>query len=193
MVYGCPLRLPGAFFTPSTPLVHDPSSYIDRLRQLFQDLKPTPPRSGPATRVVVSPALNQATHVFVCRDSVCSSLQPAYDDSYKVISRAGKFFRLDLPRGPDTVAIDSLKPAFLESAPLPFSPSTSSALGSAARTPRAARRLGSASCPPWLRRPTFPLPSALLASFVICHWGEPCGSSVIIIASAAIGYAQHCA
>ncbi|XP_064479181.1 uncharacterized protein LOC135392396 [Ornithodoros turicata] len=117
MVYGCLLRLPGAFFTPSAPLLPDPSSYIDHLTQLFQDLKPTPTRSGPATGVFVSPALPQATHVFVRRDSVRTSLQPLYDGPYRVISRAGKFFRLHLPRGPDTVAIDRLKLAFLESEP----------------------------------------------------------------------------
>ncbi|XP_064469806.1 uncharacterized protein LOC135384539 [Ornithodoros turicata] len=118
MVYGCPLRLPRAFFTPSAPLVPDTSSYIDCLRQLFQDRKPTPSRSGPATGVFVSPTLHQATHAFVCWDSVRTSLQPPYGGPHRVISRAGKFFRLDLPQGPDTVAIDRLKPALLESAPL---------------------------------------------------------------------------
>ena len=59
--------------------------------------------------------MNQ-THVFIRRDAVKSPLQPPYDGPFKVISRATKFFKIDLGTRTDTVSLDRLKPAHLDTA-----------------------------------------------------------------------------
>ncbi|XP_064469272.1 uncharacterized protein LOC135383915 [Ornithodoros turicata] len=104
LVYGCSLRLPGAFFAYSSPPVPDLASYIDRLRLVFNDLKPTPPRTASRTAVFISPDLLQASHVFIRHDAVRSSLLPPYDGpSFTArISFAAWIFPAGLTRCPST-------------------------------------------------------------------------------------------
>ncbi|XP_064464953.1 uncharacterized protein LOC135376381 [Ornithodoros turicata] len=126
LVYGSPLRLPGAFFTPvDSSAVPDPSSYLDRLRSIFRDMVATPPRTPRRSRTIFcSPDLDTATHVFVRRDTLRAPLQPPYDGPFKVLHRADKYVEVQLPRGPDTITLDRLKPAHLADIDAPLPPTT---------------------------------------------------------------------
>ena len=115
LVYGTTLRLPGAYFSPQpadTSL--DPSSYVAELRSRMQVLKATPPRSV-SSQEDNRDTLKDATHVFIRHDAVRKPLQPPYDGPYKVLERSTKYFTVDVKGRRDTVSVDRLKPAYLES------------------------------------------------------------------------------
>ena len=85
MVYGTTLRLPGEFFTPTSPTsVQDPSSFIHQLKTHFRNIKATSPRltNSPTT---IPKALSTASHVFIRHDAVRKPLQPPYDGPYAVV------------------------------------------------------------------------------------------------------------
>ena len=120
-VYGTTLCLPSNFFIPSTDNLLDPTLYIDRLKGTLKDLQPPHPRSQPRDSHVPT-SLQTCTHVFVCRDAVRKPLQPPYDGPFKVISRSPKHFKIDLGTRTDTISIDRLKCAHMDTA---ISPTTS--------------------------------------------------------------------
>ena len=113
-VYGTTLCLPGEFFSQTTTDPNlDPTSYVDRLKRAIYDLQP--PQSRPQHRKTHIPKdLQSCTHVSIRRDAVRSPLQPPYDGPFKVMLRATKFFKVDLGNRTDTVSIDRLKPAHLD-------------------------------------------------------------------------------
>ncbi len=115
MVYGTTLRLPGEFFIPSpTTSLPDPSDFIHKLRSHFQTIRPVSTR--PIQRTTHLPeGLSTATHVFLRRDAVRKPLQPPYDGPYPVIKRTDKHFTIAINTRNDTVSIDRLKPAHLDS------------------------------------------------------------------------------
>ncbi|XP_064468710.1 uncharacterized protein LOC135382972 [Ornithodoros turicata] len=127
LVHATPLRLPGAFFTPPPPsTVPDPASYVSRLRSAFADLISATPWTPSPRRVFQNYDLASVTHVFVGRDAVRAPLQARYDGHILVVHRQPKLLRLLLTRGPDTLAVDRLKPAYLEAeAPAGSSPTQS--------------------------------------------------------------------
>ena len=115
LVYGTPLRLPGEFFSSADSTVPDPSSFLSRLRQFSQSLRPVEPRPPPSSRVFYVPAaLDDCTHVYVRVDSVRQPLATPYDGPFRVIRRADRVFELDFNGSPRTVSIDRLKPAHLD-------------------------------------------------------------------------------
>ena len=56
-------------------------------------------------------------HVFVGYDTLRKPLQHPYDGAYKVLKRTDKFFTVDLNGQQDTISLDRLKPAHLDSIP----------------------------------------------------------------------------
>ena len=115
MVYGTTLRLPGEFFNSSpTTSLSDPKDFVTKLRAHFRTIQPTSPRltRKPAT---IADSLSTASHVFVRHDAVRKPLQPPYDGPFKVIKRTNKHFTVALNGRNDTVSIDRLKPAHLDS------------------------------------------------------------------------------
>lgn len=119
LVFGEALRLPGDFF--SSPDVQEQQSTTEltrALQQLVRTLKPTPTswhRPPDDNRPFVSHALANAAQVFVRIDGHKAPLQAPYKGPYPVLERGPKAFILDLDGKTDSVAIDRLKPAFLES------------------------------------------------------------------------------
>ena len=53
-------------------------------------------------------------HVFVRHDAVRKPLQSQYDGPYLVLERTDEFFKLNINGHKDTVSIDRLKPAYLD-------------------------------------------------------------------------------
>ena len=116
LVYGTTLRLPGEFLTPSSSDCSDPSSYVTYLKSVMHTLQATPPRHPPSQNTAyATSALEEASHVFVRHDAVKKPLQQPYDGPFRVLKRSAKFYTLDLNGRQDTVSVDRLKPAHLDS------------------------------------------------------------------------------
>ena len=114
MVYGSTLRLPGEFFTPSpTTSLPDPSDFVSRLKAHFQTVHPIASRPHQRSSHI-SDGLSTATHVFIRHDGVRKPLQPPYDGPFPVISRTDKHFTISICGRNDTVSVDRLKPAHLD-------------------------------------------------------------------------------
>ena len=114
LVYGTSLRLPGEFFVAKGNNNADPSSYVTQLKRTMQALRATPTRQSSQPGYVDN-ALSTASHVFVRHDAVRRPLQQPYDGSYRVLNRSAKYYTLDLNGRSDTVSIDRLEPARLDS------------------------------------------------------------------------------
>ena len=115
LVYGTSLRLPdGEFFVAKGNNNADPSSYVTQLKRTMQALRATPTRQSSQPGYVDN-ALSTASHVFVRHDAVRRPLQQPYDGPYRVLNRSAKYYTLDLNGRSDTVSIDRLKPARLDS------------------------------------------------------------------------------
>jgi Integrase core domain. len=113
LVYGTPLRLPGEFIAP-TSNTQDVSSFVTRLREQMSSLQCTPPRIHD-TSVFVPQDLSTCDFVFVRVGPNKRSLQHPYIGPFRVLERHTKYFVLDKSGSPDTVSLDRLKPAFIES------------------------------------------------------------------------------
>ena len=115
LVFGMPLRLPGQFFEqPPAGHVDDRAAFLPRLRTAMQDLRPTIPEHHGSHRTAVPNAMTSTTHVFVRHDAHRTPLQRPYDGPFLVLERNDKFFVLQYNGRRETVFIDRLKPAFLD-------------------------------------------------------------------------------
>ena len=70
----------------------DPTTYVSKLRATMQTLWATPTRHTPRNQVYVSDTLTSASHVFIRRDALRRSLQPPYDEPFRVLSRTDKYY-----------------------------------------------------------------------------------------------------
>ena len=117
LVYGTTLHLPGGFFLPQpADSSSDPRSYVVSLQNRMQVLQATLPRPVSHTSTPINDTLKDASHVFIRHDAIRKPLQPPYDGPYKVLDRAAKYFTIDLKGRRDTVSVDRLKPAHLDTA-----------------------------------------------------------------------------
>nr|CUU99444.1 hypothetical transcript [Hymenolepis microstoma] len=119
LVFGTTIRLPGEMFVHSQDrTLMDPASYCARLKEHFRSVLPAPPRQN-SKPTYIHKDLYTSPFVFVRVDTVKKPLQPPYDGPYKVLQRKPKYFILDRNGTKDSVNIDRLKPAYLESPPKP--------------------------------------------------------------------------
>ena len=127
LVFGTALKLPAQFVAPTKPEeCIDPTNYVHRLKQLMQDLSPTPTRKQQTTSRI-HPELHSSSHVFVRNDAVRKPLQPPYRGPFAVIRRNDKFFTIDINGKRENVSVDRIKPAFLEDHQIDTEPSSSTA------------------------------------------------------------------
>ena len=89
----------------------------------MQCVCPTPPRTVQLTGHVPN-TLATATHVFVRHRGVCKPLQSPYDGPYP-LTETEKFFTLNINGRKDTVSVDRLKPAHLDTTDTSHPPSRS--------------------------------------------------------------------
>ena len=121
LVYGTTLRLPGEFFSPIHDIsACDPTQFADRLRRTMHELKPTPGHFQPHNALIPKD-LHSCSHVYVRHDAVRKPLQPPYDGPFKVLRRMDKYFVLDIKGREQTISLDRLKVAYLDSDFLPSS------------------------------------------------------------------------
>ncbi|XP_049808949.1 uncharacterized protein LOC126252126 [Schistocerca nitens] len=90
------------------------SEFTTRLREHIRQLRPTMPRNQLGRHSFVFAELDKCTHVFLRNDTVREPLQPPYDGPYLVVSRDTNTFRIMINSTPTTVAVDHMKPAFLD-------------------------------------------------------------------------------
>ncbi|XP_064474134.1 uncharacterized protein LOC135388479 [Ornithodoros turicata] len=91
-----------------------PSLYLDRLHQFFNTLRPVATRASSTRRAHVPQDLSSATHVFLCTDAMRKSLTPPYSSPHPVLGRHGKNLRISINGREDVVAVDRLKPAYMD-------------------------------------------------------------------------------
>lgn len=114
MVYGTTLRLPGEMVASPVNLTPpDTASYVSRLRSFMKTMRSTPTRVAPMKHHVHTDLLN-CPYVFVRVDRPKRPLQSPYDGPFKVLTRKAKYFVVDKNGSPDSVSIDRLKPAYLD-------------------------------------------------------------------------------
>lgn len=112
MVYGESIRLPGEFFD-STPFKLPTTEFVQALRRHFDHIRPTTTSNHSSTQSTFIPKqLSDCDYVFVRHDAVRKPLQPPYDGPFRVTSRSGKHFVLQIRGKNHTIGIDRLKPAF---------------------------------------------------------------------------------
>ena len=113
LVYGQPLVVPGDF-VPATTHDADHSSCLRRLRDKVGWLAPVPTSRHGDPPTSVPKALADSEYVFLRRDTRRAALQDPYEGPFKVLSRGGKTFDIDLSGRPETVSVDRLKPAHID-------------------------------------------------------------------------------
>ena len=93
----------------------DPAFVAD-LRQKVRLLRLIPPllHGGESRRCYASQELSSATHIFVRVRPRKTPLQSPYQESFKVLERRKKYFKLDLGNQHDMVSLDRIKPAFMD-------------------------------------------------------------------------------
>ncbi|GFQ77491.1 hypothetical protein TNCT_546721 [Trichonephila clavata] len=98
-----------------------PSSFVQQLRNTFANLHPVLLSHHTKQKPFIFRDLATCTHVFVCTDSVRTSLQPPYEGPYPVIKRYAKYFDISIKGASRTISIDRLKPCFFAD-PDPYKP-----------------------------------------------------------------------
>lgn len=112
LLFGQQLRLPGELLAPSTQQ-HDSSTYVDRLKQFFKNIRPTTPVQHGKRRTFVFKDLSTCEYVFLRDDGPKSMLQFSYTGPHKVIKRNERTYDIDITGKIRTVTIDRLKPAYI--------------------------------------------------------------------------------
>ena len=116
LVYGAQLNLPGQFQTPGAT---GPAAapFLEDLRRAMAELKPNPTahhRAADPRAPFVLEELRTCPMVFVRRDGHRMPLTARYEGPFRVLRRYEKFFTLQLGDPEDTVAVDRLKPAWVD-------------------------------------------------------------------------------
>lgn len=112
LVYGTDLRIPGEFFTPTNNRTE--SQVVEELRKSMQRLQPTNTAWHANNKIFVHPDLQNSTHVFIRNDSIRPSLSHPYEGPYVVMQRNAKFYKIKIRGKESNIAIDRLKPAYLQ-------------------------------------------------------------------------------
>lgn len=112
-MYGQTIRLPGDFYENSDKKVSEGISFLEQLRYNIDKLKPVTRKSQNSRTLFIHNELGKCEYVFIRNDSVRKPLVPPYDGPYRVISRNGKVYTVQLPNRTVNISIDRLKPAFV--------------------------------------------------------------------------------
>ena len=111
-VYAVPLLLPGQMRNLIDLMKTDPALYINKLRAYFGNLPPMHPRQQ-TIKSSVPKDISLWTHVFLTKDAVKAPLTPPYTGPYRMLSHTDKLFTLDISGKKETVSIDWVKRAIL--------------------------------------------------------------------------------
>ncbi|BES97092.1 multicellular organismal development [Nesidiocoris tenuis] len=112
LVYGTSLRLPGEFFETNPNPEPNPSDYVQRLHELFDNVRSSPTSWHTTDKTFTHPELDFCSHVYLRNDAVRTSLQRPYSGPHKVVKRSSKTFVIVVRGHQVKVTRDRLKPAF---------------------------------------------------------------------------------
>ena len=118
LVYGEGVAVPGTLFS-SRPasdegLREASRGLLSNLRMEVERLQPTPTSTHRIQHVQIPTNLRTASHVFIKRGGVTSTLSTPYTGPYRVVDRLPTFFKVSIPgRGIESVALARLKPAWV--------------------------------------------------------------------------------
>ncbi|XP_052863818.1 uncharacterized protein LOC128270458 [Anopheles cruzii] len=115
LTYGTSLRLPGEFFdeTKDNKLTHQPE-FITNLKADMAKIRPRQTSNHSKQGTFVQKQLETCSHVFVRVGAIKPPLTQPYDGPYRVLSRKGKVFIVDIKGRRDPVSVDRLKAAFID-------------------------------------------------------------------------------
>jgi hypothetical protein len=115
LVYGTTLKLPGDYAAPEGKFdATAVSDLVPRLRRAIANFVYTPTREQ-HTDYYIPKDLLTSSHVLVRVDGVKKPLNPPYEGPFEVTKRLSKFYVILRNGKAETVSIDRLKPAFIES------------------------------------------------------------------------------
>ena len=115
LVNGTPLKVPGDAFFPSTSTSSTDNLFLPWLKEKIADYRPQQISRHSKNVVSVPKSLLTCNFVFVRRDTHQPPLAPPYDGPFRVLERGEKFFILDIGGRRDSVSVDRLKPAYIDS------------------------------------------------------------------------------
>ncbi|CAG4969802.1 unnamed protein product [Colias eurytheme] len=107
------LRLPGEFCSDKSTKIDNPHSFITKLRDTLNKIKPIKRACKNSNSTFVHADLNSCSHVFLRVDAVRRPLTPPYSGPYKVLERNSKVFKILIDNRECNVSIDRLKPAYI--------------------------------------------------------------------------------
>lgn len=111
IVYGTTLKLPGEFLVDSKFIPQ--SDFVKRLSRNMDLIRPVETSHHTIRKPFIHPKLNDATHVFVRKEGIKTSLNPPYNGPFMVLQRHNKHFQVNVNGKLQNISIDRLKPAFL--------------------------------------------------------------------------------
>lgn len=114
---GTTLHPPGEFFKKLQGTNVDSAAIIQDFRDTMRNIKAPPVCPQLQRNININQDLASSTHIFVHHNATCKPLQSPYDRPYRVLSRANKFFTLDVNGCKDMVSQERLKPTYLETEP----------------------------------------------------------------------------
>ena len=115
LVFGTTLAVPGSFFGEEVKREELPTNdFVDGLRRAMNELKPTQMSHHAEPKVSIPESLEKTEFVFIRTDAVRPPLVRPYTGPFKVLEKSDKFFTVLKGGKPDKIAIDRLKPAFMQ-------------------------------------------------------------------------------
>ena len=115
LVYGTPLKVPGDVFFSSTSTSSSDNLFLPWLKENITNYQPKQMSRHSKNVDSVPKSLSTCDFVFVRRDAYRLPLAPSRDGPFCVLERGEKFFILDISGRRDSVSVDRLKPAYIDS------------------------------------------------------------------------------
>ncbi|XP_018323113.1 uncharacterized protein LOC108735597 [Agrilus planipennis] len=119
-----PLRLEGGpagnrnrRSNPDSNIYKDASEFVQELRRIQQNLRPTEERHHEDKKTFIFKDLLTTNQVFVRRGGVKETLQQPYEGPFAVVQRAEKTFIVNIRGRNVTVSVDRLKHAYVLAEP----------------------------------------------------------------------------
>ncbi|XP_017796355.1 PREDICTED: uncharacterized protein LOC108577676 [Habropoda laboriosa] len=103
-------NLPGEFFKEN----QQQDFFIDQHNDHMRKVKSRPTTHYGKKKLFIFKNLLTSTHVFVRVEANKKSLDPPYEEPYEVRTRAPKYFTIKIKEKEHNIAIDRLKPVYVE-------------------------------------------------------------------------------